>query len=127
MTGVSTEEPAMHAWNDSAPIFRQLADRLTDDLLDGHPPEGEAMPSVRQLASRYLVNPLTVSRALQALSDDGLLESRRGLGSYVRPGAQARLREIERQRFLHEEWPRMVARMKRLGLTPEQLIQWEQT
>ncbi|WP_310735313.1 GntR family transcriptional regulator [Mitsuaria sp. TWR114] len=74
----------MHSWNDQAPIYQQLADRLASQLLDGDPPEGEALPSVRALASQYLINPLTVSRALQALVDEGLVESRRGLGMYVR-------------------------------------------
>ena len=67
-------------WDDGPPIYQQLADRLAAALLDGEPSEGEAMPSVRALASQHLLNPLTVSRALQALSDDGLLENRRGLG-----------------------------------------------
>ena len=79
-------------WDDGLPIYQQLADRLAAALLDGQPPEGEAMPSVRALSSQYLLNPLTASRALQALADAGLLESRRGLGLYVVPGARERLR-----------------------------------
>ena len=73
----------MHTWNETTPIYRQLADRLTGQLLAGDPPEGEAMPSVRVLAGQYLINPLTVGRALQMLVDDGLVESRRGVGMYV--------------------------------------------
>uniref|UniRef100_UPI0013D220DE GntR family transcriptional regulator n=3 Tax=Pseudomonadota TaxID=1224 RepID=UPI0013D220DE len=69
-------------WTDQAPIYQQLADRLAVQLLDGSPPEGEALPSVRQLASQYVINPLTVTRALQALSDHGLIEPRRGLGMF---------------------------------------------
>ncbi len=117
----------MHpTWSDTAPIYRQLADRLAGQLLDGEPPEGEAMPSVRTLASRYLINPLTVSRALQSLVDEGLLESRRGLGMYVQPGARQRLRLSERERFLAHEWPALVARLRRLGLGPHDL-DWEDT
>ena len=71
----------MHtAWNDTAPIYRQLAQQLAGQLLDGEPPEGAPMPSVRQLAQQYLINPLTVSRALQRLVAEGFLEPRRGLG-----------------------------------------------
>ena len=114
----------MTPWDDRAPIYRQLAERLAADLLDGEPPEGQAMPSVRQLASRHLINPLTVGRALQALSDDGLLEHRRGLGLFVRSGARERLRTLERQRFLDTEWPQLRQRLRRLGLAPEQL-NWE--
>ena len=111
----------MTAWDDGLPIYQQLADRLAAQLLDGQPREGEAMPSVRALASQHLLNPLTVSRALQALSDAGLLENRRGLGAFVTPGAREKLREAERERFLNTEWPRLRARLKRLDIQAEQL------
>lgn len=114
----------MQTWDSRQPIYRQLADRLAGQLIEGEPPEGEAMPSVRTLAGQYLLNPLTVQRALQALGDDGLLESRRGLGLYVRPGARDRLCQAERQRFLNEEWPRLRDKLRRLGLTPDDL-DWE--
>jgi GntR family transcriptional regulator len=116
----------MISWDDRQPIYRQLADRLASQLLDGSPPEGEAMPSVRTLASTYLLNPLTVGRALQALDDDGLLENRRGLGLFVRPGARERLRNHERERFLEREWPLLRQRLRQLGLGPDQL-DWEKS
>lgn len=114
----------MTTWDAGGPIYQQLADRLSAQLLDGRPPEGEAMPSVRQLASQHLLNPLTVSRALQALTDAGLLENRRGLGLFVVPGARARLRAAERQRFLTQEWPRLRERLRRLDIDATQL-NWE--
>lgn len=113
-------------WNSDQPIYRQLADILAARLMEGEPPEGEAMPSVRTLASQHLLNPLTVQRALQALGDDGLLELRRGVGLYVKAGARDRLRNAERRRFLQAEWPRLRARLKRLGITLQQL-NWEDT
>ena len=114
----------MQTWNHQLPIYQQLADRLAARLLDGELPEGEPMPSVRALASRYLLNPLTVSRALQALDEDGLLETRRGLGLYVRPGARERLKEAARARFLTHEWPPLRERLRRLGLGTNDL-NWE--
>ena len=114
----------MQTWDHHSPIYQQLAHRLTASLLDGELAEGQAMPSVRALASRYLLNPLTVNRALQALGDDGLLETRRGLGFYVRPGARERLRQVERERFLNTEWPGLRARLRRLGLNANDL-NWE--
>ena len=114
----------MQTWNDRQPIYQQLADLLAAQLLDGEPSEGQAMPSVRGLAGRYLLNPLTVNRALQALGEEGLLEHRRGLGLYVRPGARERLKAAERERFLQTEWPRLRARLRRLGIAADQLI-WE--
>ena len=116
----------MHTWDDRQPIYQQLADQLAAGLLDGEPAEGAAMPSVRVLATRHLLNPLTVNRALQALGDEGLLENRRGLGFFVNVGARERLRSAERQRFLQQEWPRLRERLRRLEIKPEQL-NWEMT
>jgi len=116
----------MHTWDDRQPIYQQLADQLAAGLLDGEPAEGSAMPSVRVLATKHLLNPLTVNRALQALGDEGLLENRRGLGFFVSPGARERLRTAERQRFLQQEWPRLRDRLRRLEIKPEQL-NWELT
>ena len=115
---------AWPTWDDKLPIYQQLADLLAERLLDGDPAEGEPMPSVRALAGRHLLNPLTVNRALQALSEAGLLEARRGLGLYVRPGARANLKATERQRFLQQEWPRLRERLRRLDITADQL-NWE--
>ena len=115
----------MQTWDQRQPIYQQLADILAAQLLDGEPPEGDAMPSVRMLAGQYLLNPLTVNRALQALGDEGLLENRRGLGLYVMAGARERLKAVERQRFLQTEWPRLRERLRRLGIGAEQL-NWEE-
>lgn len=114
----------MQVWDQRQPLYQQLADRLSAQLLDGEPAEGEAMPSVRALASRYLLNPLTVNRALQTLDDEGLLENRRGIGFFVNAGARARLRKAERQRFLNDEWPTLRERLRRVGIGPDDL-HWE--
>ena len=115
----------MQTWDQKQPIYQQLADILAAQLLDGEPSEGAAMPSVRALAGHYLLNPLTVNRALQALGDEGLLEHRRGMGLYVMAGARERLKATERRRFLETEWPRLRDRLRRLGIGAEQL-NWEQ-
>jgi GntR family transcriptional regulator len=121
----NTPSRAMQSWDQKQPIYQQLVDILAAGLLDGDPPEGAAMPSVRALAGRYLLNPLTVNRALQTLGDEGLLESRRGIGLYVSAGARERLKAAERERFLNVEWPRLRARLRRLGIGAEQL-NWEE-
>ena len=115
----------MHTWDSRSPIYQQLADRLAAGLLDGDIAEGDAMPSVRTLAGHYLLNPVTVSRALQALNDAGLLDNRRGLGLFVRPGARAQLQRSERERFLQEDWPQLRARLRRLAIGPADLT-WEE-
>lgn len=114
----------MQTWDQKLPIYQQLADLLAAQLLDGEPAEGQAMPSVRALATQHLLNPLTVNRALQALDEAGLLENRRGLGFFVTAGARQRLKASERQRFLQQEWPRLRDRLRRLEIRPEQL-NWE--
>src|SRR5690606_7075217 len=109
-------------WNDKEPIYHQLRDRLVELILEGALQEGDAMPSVRQIASEQRINPITVSRALQIMVDEGLVEKRRGLGMFVISGARAALQQLEQQKFLREEWPALLKRIRRLGLDPAQLI-----
>lgn len=109
-------------WNDHTPIYRQLKERVVGMMLDGLLKPGDALPSVRQVAADYQLNPITVSRAYQELVDESLVEKRRGVGMYVIDGARDRLLASERERFLREEWPAMVERIRRLGLDLEQLL-----
>jgi len=109
-------------WNDSQPIYRQLRDGFVAMILDGVLKEGDAMPSVRNVAAEYRVNPLTVLKAYQELVDEQLVEKRRGLGMFVKAGAPELLRRGERERFLKEEWPRIEATIERLGLKTEDLL-----
>ncbi len=109
-------------WNDSQPIYRQLRDRVVAMILDGVLKEGDPLPSVRTVAAEYRVNPLTVLKGYQQLVDEQLVESRRGLGMFVKIDARRKLLSGERQKFLAEEWPRVHATIQRLGLTPEELL-----
>ena len=111
------------AWNDSTPIYRQLRDRVVAMILDGVLKQGDALPSVRQVAADFQINPITVSKAYQELVDENLVEKRRGLGMYVTEGARNALMKSERERFLSEEWPTLYARLTRLGLTLKQLME----
>lgn len=115
--------PVDAKWDDSQPIYRQLRDRVVAMMIEGVLKEGEALPSVRQVATEYRLNPLTVLKAYQQLADEGLVEKRRGLGMFVAPGAGAALLTDERQRFLEQEWPRVHATIQRLGLNIETLLQ----
>jgi GntR family transcriptional regulator len=111
------------AWNDSTPIYRQLRDRVVAMILDGVLKQGDALPSVRQVAADFQINPITVSKAYQELVDENLVEKRRGLGMYVTEGARGALMKSERERFLTEEWPPLYARLTRLGLTLQELME----
>jgi GntR family transcriptional regulator len=109
-------------WSDTQPIYRQLRDRVVALVLDGVLDEGDALPSVRQVAAEYRVNPLTVLKSYQQLVEEGIVEKRRGLGMFVRSGARAAVLRAERGKFLNEEWPRIQEAIERLGLTPEDLL-----
>jgi GntR family transcriptional regulator len=109
-------------WKDDAPIYRQVQERVLAMILDGELKPGDALPSVRQLAVDYRINPLTVSRAYSELDEATLVEKRRGLGLYVREGAREQLLAQERERFLQEEWPALKRRIERLGLSVRDLM-----
>ena len=112
-------------WNDSQPIYRQLRDRVVAMILDGLLKEEDPLPSVRTVAAESRVNPLTVLKAYQQLADEQLVEKRRGLGLFVRPGSRALLLKDERAKFLAEQWPQVAATIRRLGLTPKDLLDGE--
>jgi GntR family transcriptional regulator len=110
-------------WNDGQPIYRQLHDRVVAMILDGLLKEGDPLPSVRNVAAEYRVNPLTVLKGYQQLVDEGLVETKRGRGMFINTGAHNLLLQGERQKFLGEEWPRIYATIQRLGLNPKELLQ----
>jgi GntR family transcriptional regulator len=109
-------------WNDSQPIYRQLRDRVVALILDGVLKEGDPLPSVRNVAAEYRVNPLTVLKGYQELVDEQLVEKKRGIGMFIKTGARNLLLAGERQKFLVEQWPRVYATIQRLGLTPQELL-----
>ena len=109
-------------WDDSLPIYRQLRDRVVAMILEGVLKEGDPLPSVRNVAAEFRLNPLTVLKGYQQLVDEQLVEKRRGLGMFVSVGARNALMKDERQRFLEEEWPKVYATIQRLGLSTADLL-----
>src|SRR5262244_32984 len=114
-------------WNDKQPIYRQLRDRVVAMILDGVLGNGDPLPSVRNVAAEYRVNPLTVLKGYQQLVDEDLVEKRRGLGMFVKDGARDLLLKGEREKFLAEQWPRIRATIQRLGLTADELLKTDTT
>ena len=112
-------------FNDSQPIYRQLRDRVVAMILDGVLNEGDPLPSVRNVAAEYRVNPLTVLKGYQQLVDEQLVEKKRGRGMFINSGARNLLLQGERQKFLAEEWPKIRATIQRLGLEPTELLSAE--
>ncbi len=109
-------------WNDQQPIFRQLKEKVVELIIDKEVSEGEAVPSVRQVAADYQINPLTVSKAYQELVDETILEKRRGLGMFVTKSAREKLLESEKRQFLDVEWPKILKRVERLGFSIQSLL-----
>lgn len=109
-------------WNEDQPIYRQLRDRVVAMILEEVLVEGDALPSVRNVAAEYRLNPLTVLKGYQELVDEGLVEKKRGRGMFVNEGALTKLLKTERERFLQKEWPEVVATIQRLHLDPADLL-----
>lgn len=109
-------------WNNKEPIYLQLRDRLVELIMDGVLLEGDALPSVRQISSEQRINPITVSKAVQILVDEELVEKKRGLGMYVLSGAKEKLSTEEKRKFLEQEWPQIAERIERLGLEVDELL-----
>jgi GntR family transcriptional regulator len=107
------------------PVYVRLRETIADAILAGKFTDGDPLPSVRALAAEEQANPLTVAKAYQGFQDEGLIVVKRGVGMFVAPGARARLRDSERNRFLKEEWPEIRKRMQRLGIEAAELIERE--
>jgi GntR family transcriptional regulator len=110
-------------WNDNAPIYQQLRDRIIALIIEGELKEGEAVPSVRQVSSDFRINHLTVAKAYQELMAEGLLEKRRGIGMFVLNGARNKLLKKEQEKFLKDELPKLLKRVQRLGISRQQLLE----
>lgn len=109
-------------WNEDLPIYRQLRDRVVAMILEGVLNDGDALPSVRNVAAEYRLNPLTVLKGYQELVDEELVEKKRGRGMFVTEGARKQLMKDERRRFVDKEWPVISATIQRLGLDAKDLL-----
>jgi len=109
-------------WSEDLPIYRQLRDRVVEMILEGVLGDGDALPSVRNVAAEYRLNPLTVLKGYQELVDEGLVEKKRGRGMFVNEGARTQLLKDERRRFIDKEWPKVLETIDRLGLDAAELL-----
>jgi DNA-binding transcriptional regulator YhcF (GntR family) len=109
-------------WNEDQPIYRQLRDRVVAMILEGVLTDGDALPSVRNVAAEYRLNPLTVLKGYQELVDENLVEKKRGRGMFVNKGARTMLLKAEREKFIEKEWPQVLATIERLDLNVDDLL-----
>ncbi|EGQ7873924.1 GntR family transcriptional regulator [Vibrio parahaemolyticus] len=113
----------MTHWHDRQPIFRQLADQITQQILQGVWKEGEALPSVRSISADMKINHLTVMKGYQLLVEEGLVEKKRGQGMFVAQGAIQQLRSAEKARFLEQQIPQIADTLQRLDMSVDELVQ----
>ncbi len=110
-------------WNDNEPIYIQIKTQISSSIIEGSLLENEPIPSIRQVAADYNINPLTVAKAYGILADDGIVEKRRGLGMFVCTGAKSQLLKDQRILFIEQEWPEIIKKIKRLGLCMSELAE----
>jgi GntR family transcriptional regulator len=108
--------------DDAAPLFSQIAERLSEDIAEGTLEEGERVPSTNELAAYYRINPATAAKGISMLTDEGLLEKRRGIGMFVAAGARQRVLGARRRRFAERYVEPLVAEAHRIGLDAEELV-----
>lgn len=103
-------------FDDSKPIFHQLADSIVDDILRGQYEEGAQVPSTNEFASFLRINPATAGKGLGLLVDRGILVKRRGIGMFVAEGAKQRIAEERREGFVHDFIRPLLAEARTIGL-----------
>jgi DNA-binding transcriptional regulator YhcF (GntR family) len=112
----------MTSLDEGVPLFVQIAERLADEIADGTLAEGERVPSTNELAAFYRINPATAAKGINMLTDDGLLEKRRGIGMFVAVGARAQLLGERRKLFAERYVEPLVIEAGRLGIDAEELV-----
>ncbi|EIA6620481.1 GntR family transcriptional regulator [Enterococcus faecalis] len=105
------------------PLFQQVADQIAEGIFNGAYLEGEQILSTTEISKSYQINPATVLKGMNLLVERQLIEKKRGIGMFVLPGAQERVRSARKEEFLNKEVLEVVAEAKKLGITAEQLKQ----
>ena len=114
--------PELAGLDEGAPLFVQIAERLADDIADGSLAEGERVPSTNELAAFYRINPATAAKGIGMLTDERLLEKRRGIGMFVAAGARGQLLAERRKGFAEHYVEPLVAEAGRLGIDADELV-----
>ena len=114
-------------FNTHLPIYIQIADHIRDLILGGTWPDGERIPSVRDLAVELEVNPNTVIRTYSLLQEEGTLDNKRGIGYFTSPDARDLVLRQKRNRFIETELPQLFASMEKLGITFAELERYFET
>lgn len=109
-------------FDSNKPIYIQLADCICEKILSGELSPDERILSVREYGASIGVNPNTVARAYERLTDTGIIYNRRGIGYFVSPDARKVVMSVERERFLKGELPVILRRIELLGLDINEIL-----
>ncbi len=107
--------------NNRRAIYLQIADKIMDDIMAGLHPVEERIPSVREYAAMVEVNANTVMRAYDYLTREEIIFNRRGIGFFVKPGAQNVIAAMRKRMFFETEMPKHFTRLHAIGITPDEL------
>lgn len=107
--------------NNRRAIYLQIADKIMDDIMAGLHPVEERIPSVREYAAMVEVNANTVMRAYDYLTREEIIFNRRGIGFFVKPGAQNVIAAMRKRMFFETEMPKLFTRLHTIGITPDEL------
>ncbi len=113
----------MTDWQDNQPIFRQLSDKITEQILQGVWQEEQPLPSVRTVAADMKINHLTVMKGYQLLVDEGLVEKRRGQGMFVARGALEKLKGRQKADFTERQVPKIAETLSQIEMPLEEFVQ----
>lgn len=105
-------------FNSNKPIYLQICDAICERILSGDLAPDSRMPSVREYGAETGVNPNTVMRSYEKLTDEGIIYNRRGIGYFTSPEARKIVLDVQRKEFLENELPLIIKKMKLLGLNP---------
>lgn len=108
--------------DDGRAIFQQIADQVSDSIVDGTLAEETRAPSTNELAAFYRINPATAAKGVNLLVDKGVLYKRRGIGMFVATGARELLLLERRRRFADRYVDPLLTEAARLGLHTRDVI-----
>ena len=109
-------------FDQSSPIYQQLADQMEEMIFSGLFPEGDQVPSTTQLSQELHINPATVLKGMNMLVDQQLLEKRRGRGMFVTAGAQEKIMEKRKEGFYQNYVASLIQEATKLGITEDHLL-----
>lgn len=107
-------------FNSNKSIYLQICDAICEQILSGALAPDARIPSVREYGSEIGVNPNTVMRSYEKLTNEGIIYNRRGIGYFISSDAREIVLKEQSREFIENELPQIIKRMKLLGLDPKE-------